>query len=163
DAAFKKASEETEGRVKALQAERPPEPGIHALWDRGEPSPTYVYRRGDPQSPGRLVGPGVPSVLTDGRTPFAAAPPCPGAAARGWSVKAMHRLMMTSATYRQSSAVTPDRERLDPDNALLSRMPLARLDAEALYDTLLLAAGRLDEARFGPPDPVQARPDGLVT
>src|SRR5205814_897331 len=54
DAAFKKKSEETERRVKALQAERPPEPGIHALWDRGEPSPTYVYRRGDPQSPGRL-------------------------------------------------------------------------------------------------------------
>jgi hypothetical protein len=75
----------------------------------------------------------------------------------------MHRLMMTSSTYRQRSAVTADQERLDPENALYSRMPLVRLDAEALYDTLLLVAGRLDETRFGPPDPVQARPDGLVT
>src|SRR5262249_11222014 len=47
--------------------------------------------------------------------------------------------------------------------ALCSRMPLVRLDAEALYDTLLLVAGRLDECRFGPADPVQVRPDGLVT
>src|SRR5207253_11226689 len=82
---------------------------------------------------------------------------------QGWSLKAMHRLMMTSATYRQSSAVTPDREKLDPDNALYSRMPLVRLDAEALYDTLLLVAGRLDETRFGPADPVQGRPAGLAT
>ena len=59
----------------------------------------------------------------------------------------MHRLMMTSSTYRQSSAVTPEHEQLDPDNALFSRMPLVRLDAEALYDTLLLVAGRLDETR----------------
>ena len=126
-------------------------------------------------SPGRLVGPGVPSVLTDGKTPFDVKPPWPGAkktgrrlafarwltqpdhpltarvavnrlwkhhfgtgivktlgnfgkagtppthpelldwlarefVRRGWSLKAMHRLMMTSATYRQSSAVTPEQE-----------------------------------------------------
>src|SRR5262249_8640886 len=79
----------------------------------------------------------------------------------GWSVKTMHRLLMTSAAYRQSSAVTPEHEKLDPDNLLLSRMPLTRLDAEGLYDTMLLAAGRLDETRYGPADPVQARPDGL--
>ena len=48
-----------------------------ALWDQGEPSPTYMYRRGDPLNPGRLVGPGVLSVLTDGKTPFAVAPPWP--------------------------------------------------------------------------------------
>jgi hypothetical protein len=82
---------------------------------------------------------------------------------QGWSLKAMHRLMMTSATYRQSSAVTPDREKLDPKNALFSRMPLVRLDAEALYDTLLLVAGRLDETPFGPGDPVQVSPEGLIT
>ncbi len=82
---------------------------------------------------------------------------------QGGSLKAMHRLMMTSATYRQGSAVTADREQVDPENALVSRMPLTRLDAEALYDTLLLVAGRLDETRFGPADPVQVRPDGLVT
>jgi hypothetical protein len=82
---------------------------------------------------------------------------------RGGSLKAMHRLMMTSAVYRQSSAVTPEREKLDPANALYGRMPLVRLDAEALYDTLLLVANRLDETPFGPADDVQVRGDGLVT
>jgi hypothetical protein len=82
---------------------------------------------------------------------------------RGWSVKSMHRLMMTSATYRQSSAVTPEQQQRDPANALYSRMPLVRLDAEALYDTLLLVAGGLDETRFGAADPVRVRADGLVT
>ena len=48
------------------------------------------------------------------------------------SIKAMHRLLMTSAAYRQSSAVTPEREKADPENALVSRMPLTRLDAESL-------------------------------
>src|SRR5262249_1095161 len=80
-----------------------------------------------------------------------------------WSIKAMHRLMVTSNTYRQSSAVTAEFEAADPGNNLYSRMPLVRLDAEALYDTLLLVAGRLDETRFGPADAIQVRPDGLVT
>jgi hypothetical protein len=201
---------------------------IQALWDRGEPSPTYIYKRGDPLSPGKLVGPGVPSALTDGRTPFDVRPPWPGAKStgrrlafarwltrpdhpltarvmvnriwklhfgtglvhtladfgktgsppthpelldwlatefvrQGWSIKALHRLMMTSATYRQASTVTTEHEQLDPDNALLSRMPLARLDAEALYDSLLRVAGRLDETAFGPADAVQRRADGLIT
>ncbi len=59
--------------------------------------------------------------------------------------------------------VRAKRLELDPDNALLSRMPLRRLDAEALWDSLVFVAGRLDETRFGPPVPVQARPDGVVT
>jgi hypothetical protein len=75
----------------------------------------------------------------------------------------MHRLMMTSAVYRQSSTVTPLHEKLDPTNELLSRMPLVRLDAESLYDTLLLVAGQLDERRYGPSDPLEVRGDGLVT
>src|SRR5262249_40114540 len=45
---------------------------------------------------------------------------------------------------------------------LVSRMPLRRLDAEALHDTMLLIAGRLDETRYGPPDPVEVRDDGLI-
>jgi hypothetical protein len=80
----------------------------------------------------------------------------------GWSVKAMHRLIATSATYRQSSAVTPALEAADPENSLYSRMPLQRLSADQLYDAMLLVAGRLDESRFGPADAVDARPDGLV-
>src|SRR5205823_15131146 len=81
---------------------------------------------------------------------------------RGWSVKALHRLMVTSAAYRQASALTPALEKLDPENALYSRMPLQRLSADQLYDTMLLAAGRLDETRYGPPDPVEVRADGMV-
>ncbi len=82
---------------------------------------------------------------------------------QGWSMKAMHRLMMTSSTYRQSSLVTPALEKLDPENRLLSRMPLKRMEAEVLYDTLLLVSGHFDDTRFGPPEPVHVRDDGLVT
>ena len=228
DAGFKAQADETAAKVKALEAQRPPEPKIQALWDRGEPSPTYIYRRGDPLSPGRLVGPGVPSVLTDGKTPFEVTPPWPGAKTTGrrlafarWLTRPDHPLTarvvvnrlwkhhfgagivddprqlrqgrgaahpsraarLAGARVRRAglepegdapadddvghlpagSAVTPDLEALDPENALYSRMPLTRLDAEALYDTLLLVAGRLDERRFGPPDPVEVRADGLVT
>src|SRR5262249_2997794 len=73
------------------------------------------------------------------------------------------RLMLTSSTYRQCSAVTEEQEKRDPGNRLYSRMPLVRLDAEQVYDSLLLVAGRLDLTSFGPADPVRARPDGLVT
>ena len=47
----------------------------------------------------------------------------------GWSVKAMHRLILTSSAYRQGSNVSSDQEAKDPSNALYSRMPLMRLDA----------------------------------
>ncbi len=224
---FRKESEEIEKRVKLLEAQYPPEPVIRALWDRGQPSPTYILRRGSASSFGRLVGPGVPSVLTDGKTPFDVTPPWPGARGtgrrlafakwlirpdqpltarvmvnriwyhhfgaglqksledfgvnarpshpelldwlatefvqRGWSVKAMHRLMMASSVYRQSSRIAAVHEKLDADNALLSRMPMRRLDAEALYDSMLRIAGRLDETPFGFPSPVYVRDDGSVT
>jgi mono/diheme cytochrome c family protein len=224
----KTPSPDAEKRIKELEAKRLPEPKIRALWDRGEPSPTYLLRRGDYLSPGRLVGPGVPSVLTDGKTPFNVQPPWPGArqtgrrlafarwltkpdhpltarvlvnrlwkhhfgtgivktldnfgkagaqpthpelldwlavefVRQGWSLKALHRLMMTSAVYRQSSTVTPANEKCDPENALFSRMPLTRLDAESLYDSMLLLAGHLDERRYGPADALDVRGDGLVT
>jgi hypothetical protein len=80
----------------------------------------------------------------------------------GYSLKAMHRLMMTSSTYMQSSATTAQMEQLDPDNRLLSRMPLRRMEAEVLRDTLLLVAGELDESRYGPADPVRVLASGLV-
>ncbi len=82
---------------------------------------------------------------------------------QGYSIKAMHRLMMTSNTYRQVSQVTPDIERIDPENKLLGRMPLRRMSAEEVADAMLQVAGRLDRTPFGPPDPVIARRDGLVT
>jgi hypothetical protein len=82
---------------------------------------------------------------------------------QGWSVKAMHRLLMTSAAYRQSSTRTAALEKADPENRLLGRMPLKRMEAEVLYDALLQVALRLDARPLDPPDPVEVRPDGLVT
>src|SRR5690606_28644998 len=84
-------------------------------------------------------------------------------ASEGWSIKQMHRLMMNSRTYRQSSRVSDDALRLDPQNRLLSRMPLRRMDAEALRDSLLRVSGQLDETAGGPPDPVSVDRDGLVS
>ncbi len=218
----------TDKQIKELEANRLPEPRIMALWDRGESSQTYLYRRGDYAKPGVPVQPGVPAVLADGQTPFKAKPPWPDAKStgrrlafarwltgsespltarvmvnriwkqhfgqgvvrslgnfgkmgegpthpelldwlarefvrQGWSIKSMHRLMMTSNTYRQTSTVTPRQEQLDPGNRLLSRMPLRRMEAEELRDSLLWAAGQLDETRFGPAEPVKVRPDGLVS
>lgn len=227
-----KADAEQKKRLEAaigkLESQAEPAPAIRALWDRGEPSPTYILRRGDYLQPTRLVGPGVPSVLTNGRTPFSATQPWPGAtktgnrlelarwlirpdhpltarvmvnriwkhhfgrgivetlddlgragarpshpelldwlavefAQEGWEVKRMHRLLMTSAAYCQTSAVEEAAGRLDPDNRWWSRKPLERRDAESLHDALLAVAGRLDRSRFGPPDGIEARADGLIT
>lgn len=178
--------------------------------------------------PTRLVGPGVPSVLTDGKTPFVVEPPnhsSPKTGRRlalarwmtqpdhpltsrvlvnriwqryfgtgivksldnfgklgtppshpelldwlavefvesGWSMKHLHRLIVTSNAYRQSSLVTTEHERLDPENRLVSRMPMRRLDAEQLRDSLLAISGELAEEPFGQPGAVDVRKDGLVT
>jgi mono/diheme cytochrome c family protein len=226
--AYRHKAERYDVRVKLLEAEKIPPPRIRALWDRGVPSPTYILSRGDPTSFGRQVGPGVPSALTDGRTPFEATPPWPGslktgrrlAFARwliqpdhpltarvmvnriwqhhfggglvrstgnfgktgdkpshpelldwlavrfvkeGWSIKAMHRLMVTSSVYRQASKLAPEREQRDPDNRLLSRMPLKKMEAEVLNDSILAVSGRLNETPYGRPSPVLARDDGLVS
>ena len=69
---------------------------------------------------------------------------------------------MTSSTYRQSGRVTAEAEKLDPGNVLLSRMRLTRLDAEALRDSILFIAGRLDQRGFGPPELLFVRRDGMV-
>ncbi|MEX2026261.1 MAG: DUF1553 domain-containing protein, partial [Pirellulaceae bacterium] len=81
----------------------------------------------------------------------------------GWSLKDLHRLMVNSATYRQTSQVTTELADADPDNRWLSRMPLKRMEAEVLRDSLLAVAGQLDETPFGPPVEVDVRDDGLVT
>ena len=62
----------------------------------------------------------------------------------GWDIKHMHKLMVTSATYRQSSTITPDRLEKDPRNFLLARGPRYRLSAEQLRDTALFASGLLN-------------------
>jgi hypothetical protein len=80
----------------------------------------------------------------------------------GWSIKKLHKSIMTSAAYRQGSAISDQALSEDPSNTLLSRFPLRRLDAEAVRDALLKAAGRLDETEFGPPAPIDVKPDGAV-
>ena len=80
----------------------------------------------------------------------------------GWSIKAMHRLMMTSAAYRQTSALSDKAAAKDPENVLLSRMSLRRMDSEALYDSILRVTGRLDNRPFGSPDEVTAKDSGEI-
>ncbi len=62
----------------------------------------------------------------------------------GWSIKAMHRLILGSDAYQRSSRRPAAAEALDPDNLLLWRQELRRLDAEALRDSLLAVSGELD-------------------
>ncbi len=69
---------------------------------------------------------------------------------RGWSMKQMHRLMVTSRTYQMASTQDENSIRLDPDNVWLWRMPTRRLEAEAIRDNLLYVAGDLDPAMGGP-------------
>jgi hypothetical protein len=76
----------------------------------------------------------------------------------GWSIKSLHRLILTSATYRQASADREDARRADPENLLLWRMNRRRLDIESLRDSMLLAAGRLDLTMGGVPVSLTAQP-----
>ncbi len=69
---------------------------------------------------------------------------------RAGSLKAIHRLICTSAAYRRASLCPPELMHADPDNRLLARMSPHRLDAESFYDGVLLASGRLDDTRGGP-------------
>ena len=182
DNEYRRAADETGRQIKLIEFHKQPDPKIRALWERGEPSPTYILRRGDPAMPGPRVSAGVPAVLTDGKTPFLAQPPFPGSHStgrrlalakwliapenpltarvmvnrmwarhfgagivkslgnfgrtgtpptnpelldwlatefvqQGWNIKAMHRLMMTSSTYRQVSTVTPAHQIAEPAGA----------------------------------------------
>lgn len=68
----------------------------------------------------------------------------------GWSLKRMHRLMVTSSAYRQSSAAREDGARLDPLNRLLWRFRPQRLEAEAIRDSALVVSGLLNASIGGP-------------
>jgi mono/diheme cytochrome c family protein len=70
--------------------------------------------------------------------------------AKGWSMKAMHKTIVMSATYRQSSRARPDLNTLDPRNRLLARQNRIRLDAEIVRDAALSASGLLNETIGGP-------------
>ena len=78
----------------------------------------------------------------------------------GWDVKSLLRLIVTSATYRQSSQASPSLREIDPDNELLARGPSHRLSAEMVRDNALLASGVLSE-KIGGPSVKTYQPEGL--
>ena len=78
----------------------------------------------------------------------------------GWDVKAMHKLIVMSATYRQSSHVTPALLQRDPENRLLARGPRVRLPAEMIRDQALFVSGLLVE-KIGGPSVKPYQPPGL--
>ncbi len=82
--------------------------------------------------------------------------------ANGWSMKRLHRLIVTSTTYRQSSRRDPVNDRIDPDNRLLTRMSVRRLEAEAIRDSILAVSGSLNRKPFGKPIPVTTDEVGQV-
>jgi mono/diheme cytochrome c family protein len=231
--ASKKAAEPAKSKtfdkqITALKTQRLATPKVRALWDRGRPSPTYLYRRGDETQPTRPVEPDVPDALALEDAPFAAAPIAHryektgrrtalakwlvhednplvarvivnrlwrhhfatgivksvdnfGALgtppshpelldwlakelqANAWSLKRIQRLIVTSRAYRQSSRRTPEHMAQDPENLLVSRMPMRRLAAEEVRDTILQLAGQLSLQAFGRPDAVTIRKDGFVS
>lgn len=71
--------------------------------------------------------------------------------ASGWSTKHIQRLIVTSAAYRQQSTRTGALEAVDPDNRLLGRAPVRRLEAEAIRDALIDVSGMEVSALYGPP------------
>jgi hypothetical protein len=215
-------------RDRSETLEAGPRTRIRALWDRGEPSPTYVLDRGTYTTPSERVLPGVPTVLAGHAGPIAAREPWPEAkktgrrlalarwatnpkhpltprvlvnrvwkhhfehgivrtlddfgkagippthpklldwlavefVEKGWSLKELHRLIMNSTTYRQSSRLTEQQDRIDPENIYLGRAPLRRLEAEPLRDTLLSVSGMFDTTPFGPANAVSRNDEGLIT
>jgi hypothetical protein len=81
---------------------------------------------------------------------------------QGWSLKALHRLIVTSATYRQSSRATPELIERDPQNRLLARGPRFRVPAETVRDIALQAAGLLNP-KIGGPSVFPYQPEGIWT
>jgi mono/diheme cytochrome c family protein len=79
---------------------------------------------------------------------------------RGWSMKAMHRLIVASATYQQSSAARPDLAEKDPRNLLLARQERLRVEAEIIRDAALCASGQLDRT-IGGPGARPPQPEGM--
>jgi mono/diheme cytochrome c family protein len=82
--------------------------------------------------------------------------------ARGWSLKAIERLILTSATYRQASRLRPELVAIDPENRRLARQSRVRLDAELVRDAALTASGLLAPASGGP-SVFPPQPDGVMT
>jgi hypothetical protein len=228
---YRKQSQALTAAIRKQEAGKRTFAEIRAFYDLPGLAKSRLLRRGDYLHPGKVVTPGVLSVLATPR-PFAWKPPAKGSRTSGlrlafadwltqpghpltarvlvnrlwvhhfdeglvatpdnfgragsapshpalldwlatelvrrnWSVKAMHRLMVTSSTYRQASgysaALHATARRVDPDNRLLWRQRLRRLSAEELRDAVLSVAGTLNRQMFGQPVPMWRAGDGEVT
>jgi hypothetical protein len=86
---------------------------------------------------------------------------------QGWSIKRFHRLIVSSASYRQRSSYQEGWQAIanavDPENRLLWRQRMRRVEAEPLRDAMLSVSGLIDHRLFGYAIPVARRPDGEVT
>ena len=82
--------------------------------------------------------------------------------ADGWQLKRFHRILLSSAAYRQQSIRRSEMDAADPDNRLIGRMSVRRLEAEAIRDTILACSGSLSDKLFGPPSPVTVDDVGQV-
>jgi len=82
--------------------------------------------------------------------------------ANGWSLKKLHRQIVTSTAYRQSSRRSSEQETVDPDNRLLGRMSVRRLEAEVVRDALLAVSGNLSLKAYGPAVPVRENEVGQI-
>ena len=80
----------------------------------------------------------------------------------GWSLKKLHRYIVTSATYRQASVATPEKRTKDPENRLLAHGPRVRLDAELVRDTVLTDSGLLSP-KIGGPSVFPPQQPGITT
>lgn len=74
----------------------------------------------------------------------------------GWSLKQLHRLMVTSTAYRQSIRHDPKYDLVDPDNKLYGGRTPQRVEAEVLRDSILSVSGKLNDQSYGPPVPIMA-------
>ena len=81
---------------------------------------------------------------------------------RRWSLKELHRLILTSTAWRQSARTSADQISLDPGNRYYARRSITRLEAEAVRDRMLTVSGNLDPTCFGPPLPIKKDDSGQV-
>jgi hypothetical protein len=81
---------------------------------------------------------------------------------QGWSLKQLHRLLLMSAAWRQSSTITDAGAELDPDNRYYSRRSVLRLTAESLRDRVLATTGQLDRQLYGAPTGIQEEDTGQI-
>ena len=80
----------------------------------------------------------------------------------GWTLKRLHRMVVTSTAYRQSSVRRPELDAIDGDNRLLGRMNVRRLEAETMRDAVLAVSGKLVDKTYGPPIPVSPDDVGQI-